>query len=707
MSGTFESKVTNNATGGGGTPSPLTTKGDLYTHDASNDARLPVGADGKILIADSGSTLGIKWDTVAGIGDVNGPASSNDGEIALFDGASGKLIKAAIGSGVVHATSGVYSAAAVDLTSEVSGVLPIANGGTGGSSLGDLTDAGTDGITVTGGTGAVIGSGTALSQHVADATHNGYLSSANWSTFNNKQATITQGNLTDVGTDGIVVTGGANAVIGAGTSLAQHVADSTHNGYLSSTDWSTFNGKQAALTTGDLTDAGTDGIVVTSGAGAVIGSGTSLAQHVADATHNGYLASADWSTFNAKQTAGSYITALTGDVTASGPGSSAATIGTNKVVDTMIRQSAGVSLIGRSANTTGNVADITAASNNTVLKRSSNALSFATVVDADVDAAAAIAYSKLATLTSGNILVGNGSNVATSVAMSSEATISNAGAVTLTNSAVIGKVLTGYAAASGQVAATDTILQALDKCVASGTSSTTLAIPLWNGTTGKLLQNVSTMVGSTNGDIQLGTAGTTTLQQVFTPAGSGGNNSCDLTVSTGNGATGAGNGRAGDLVVQAGGTVSSSVATSRAGGVTITAGSTTNAANTTTAGAVSLNSGTSVGGLPGYITMNGRIAFTGIQRETSTTTVTVANTTRTLIADYGSLQATATYTLPASTSLVNGQEVRFGAGTNGVTALTLSAGSGTSITGAIASLTVGQSAVYQYVTASTTWYRVS
>src|SRR5579872_3576674 len=82
----------------------------------------------------------------------------------------------------------------------------------------------------------------------------------------------------------------------------------------------------SAYTGGNLTDAGTDGITVTGGTGAVIGSGTSIAQHVADATHNGYLASADWSTFNSKQPAGSYITALTGDVTASGPGSSAATV---------------------------------------------------------------------------------------------------------------------------------------------------------------------------------------------------------------------------------------------------------------------------------------------------------------------------------------------------------------------------------------------
>jgi len=40
----------------------------------------------------------------------------------------------------------------------------------------------------------------------------------------------------------------------------------------------------------------------------------------------GFLTSTDWSTFNGKQAAGNYITALTGNVTASGPGSVAATI---------------------------------------------------------------------------------------------------------------------------------------------------------------------------------------------------------------------------------------------------------------------------------------------------------------------------------------------------------------------------------------------
>lgn len=46
----------------------------------------------------------------------------------------------------------------------------------------------------------------------------------------------------------------------------------------------------------------------------------------ASGTNRGLLSASDWSTFNGKQAAGSYITALTGDVTASGPGSASATV---------------------------------------------------------------------------------------------------------------------------------------------------------------------------------------------------------------------------------------------------------------------------------------------------------------------------------------------------------------------------------------------
>jgi hypothetical protein len=65
--------------------------------------------------------------------------------------------------------------------------------------------------------------------------------------------------------------------------------------------------------------------------------------------------------------------------------------------------------------------------------------------------------------TAANFIVYNASGVASSVAMSGEASLSNAGAITLDNASVIGKVLTGFTSGAGTVAATDTILEAIQK----------------------------------------------------------------------------------------------------------------------------------------------------------------------------------------------------------------------------------------------------
>ena len=58
------------------------------------------------------------------------------------------------------------------------------------------------------------------------------------------------------------------------------------------------------------------------------------------------------------------------------------------------------------------------------------------VVNASIDASAAIAHSKLAALSDTNILVGNGSNIPVGVAVSGDVTIANTGAVTIAADAV-------------------------------------------------------------------------------------------------------------------------------------------------------------------------------------------------------------------------------------------------------------------------------
>jgi hypothetical protein len=83
----------------------------------------------------------------------SGDASTNtstsvDNEIALFSGTTGKTVKRASGSGFIKATSGVAGyQSSISLTSDISGTLPVANGGTGTTTPGIV--AGTN-ISVTG-----------------------------------------------------------------------------------------------------------------------------------------------------------------------------------------------------------------------------------------------------------------------------------------------------------------------------------------------------------------------------------------------------------------------------------------------------------------------------------------------------------------------------------------------------------------------------
>jgi hypothetical protein len=101
-------------------------------------------------------------------------------------------------------------------------------------------------------TGVLKGNGTSISAAAAGTDY---------------QAPITVGNLTDAGTDGITVTGGSGAVIGGGTSIAQAAATASQNGYLKSSDWSTFNGKGSGTVTA-VSVVSANGFAGTSGGGA-------------------------------------------------------------------------------------------------------------------------------------------------------------------------------------------------------------------------------------------------------------------------------------------------------------------------------------------------------------------------------------------------------------------------------------------------------
>ena len=150
------------------------------------------------------------------------------------------------------------------------------------------------GVSSVTGTSPIVSSGgstPAISINVANASQNGYLSSIDWSTFNAKQVALVSGtNIKTINSTSLLGSGDVsvqptlvsgtniktinflpvlgsgdisvvsslngtspiNASVGIGGSgnISINQATTSNNGYLSSTDWNTFNGKQPTLVSG-------------------------------------------------------------------------------------------------------------------------------------------------------------------------------------------------------------------------------------------------------------------------------------------------------------------------------------------------------------------------------------------------------------------------------------------------------------------------
>jgi hypothetical protein len=175
------------------------------------------------------------------------------------------------------------NATGLPLTTGVTGTLPVGNGGTGATTL--------TGYVYGNGTGAMTALTTIPTTALSGTITNAQL--ANSSITINGTATslggsISVGTVTSVGATAPIASSGGNTPT---ISISQSSA--TTNGYLSSTDWNTFNNKQPA---------GTYVTSVTGTAPVVSSGGTTPAISMAQAngTTNGYLSSTDWTTFNNK-----------------------------------------------------------------------------------------------------------------------------------------------------------------------------------------------------------------------------------------------------------------------------------------------------------------------------------------------------------------------------------------------------------------------
>jgi len=272
----------------------LATPTNRYFTDARARGAISLtvtGNSGASTYSNSTGILNVPTYTLAGLGGITA---------SFLSGASGIAYNST--NGVITYTGTVYTDASIRaLLSGVNGISY--NSSTGqfsysgtvytDSSIRALLSA-TAPITYNSSTGVI-----AINQ--ASTSVNGFLTSTDWNTFNGKQSALTFGNFTESTSSVLTITGGTSAIIGSGLTVQVKQATTSVSGFLSSTDWNTFNGKQSALTLGNVTEVASNVLLFPDGGTNKTIGNLSIQVVQSGASTNGYLSSTDWTTFNNKQ----------------------------------------------------------------------------------------------------------------------------------------------------------------------------------------------------------------------------------------------------------------------------------------------------------------------------------------------------------------------------------------------------------------------
>jgi hypothetical protein len=225
--------VNNTLTEAGVLADPMTTRGDIIIRDASNNTeRLAVGSNGQVLTSDG---TDVSWSSVAGGGDVTGPASAVDDNLATFNGTTGKIIQ--------------------DGGQSVSGVLSRANhtGTQTASTISDFDTEVSNNSSVTANTAKVTNA-----THTGEVTGSGALTIASGVVdVDNLAATGTPSSATFLrGDDTWATPAGSGDVSKVGTPVDNQVGVWTGDGTIEGTTNLTYDGSNLQLT-GDIGSTGT------------------------------------------------------------------------------------------------------------------------------------------------------------------------------------------------------------------------------------------------------------------------------------------------------------------------------------------------------------------------------------------------------------------------------------------------------------------
>ena len=176
--------------------------------------------------------------------------NKGSGTVTSVSGTTGRITSTGGATPVIDLASGVATAG----TTGSSTLIPVVTIDTYGRVTGITTASNPQGtVTSVTGTAPVVSSGgatPAISMAAATSSVNGYLTSTDWTTFNNKgSGTVTSVAALTLGTTGTDLSSTvANGTTTPVITLNVPTASASNRGALSAADWSTFNGKAPGVT---------------------------------------------------------------------------------------------------------------------------------------------------------------------------------------------------------------------------------------------------------------------------------------------------------------------------------------------------------------------------------------------------------------------------------------------------------------------------